>query len=59
MYTEKKATSKRYIKLVNVDPKSDSERACFDHLKRYIKSLNENTLAAFLQFLTGSDMITV
>ena len=59
MFSEKKPTSKRIIKLFNVEPKSDSERACFDHFKRYIKSLNENMLAAFLQFLTGSDIITV
>ena len=60
MYSEKKPTSKRIIKLFNVEPKSDSKRACFDHFKRYTKSLNENMLAAhWLQFLTGSDIITV
>ena len=60
IYSEKKPTSKSIIKLFNVEPKSDSERACFAHFKRYIKSLNENILAAhWLQFLTGSDIITV
>ena len=31
----------------------------FDHLKRYIKSLGEVALKAFLQFITGSDVIAV
>ena len=36
MYVEKKPSSKRIIKLLGIELKSDSERACFDHLKRYI-----------------------
>ena len=59
MYVEKKPSSKRIIKLLDIELKSDSERACFDHLKRYIKSLDDNMLAGFLQFITGSDIITV
>ena len=52
VYGEKNPTSKRIIKQFNVEPRSDSERSCFDHIKRYIKSQNENMLAAFLQFFT-------
>lgn len=59
MYAEKNPSSKRIIKLLDVEQNSDSERACFDHLKRYIKSLDDNMLAGFLQFITGSDIITV
>ena len=56
MYAAKKPSSKRVIKLLPAGPKTESEGVCFDHLKRYIKSLNENTFAAFLQFITGIDI---
>ena len=59
MYAARVPSSKRVIKLLSAEPCSENERVCFDHLKRYIKSLNENTLAAFLQFVTGSDIVTV
>lgn len=59
MYEEKKPTSKRIIKLMHAEPCSDAERACLDHLKRYIKSLDDSKLAGFLQFVTGSNIITV
>ena len=41
------------------NPQNESERNSFDHLKRYIKSLDEVALKAFLQFTTGSDIIAV
>lgn len=59
MYEEKKPTSKRVIKLLQPESSTDAERTCFDHLKRFIKSLNEVKLAGFLQFVTGSNIITV
>ena len=59
MYEEKKPTSKRVIKLIEAEPKTGADRACLDHLKRYIKSLEDNMLAGLLQFLTGSDIISV
>ena len=59
MYEEKNPTSKRVIKLLHAEPSSDTERMCLDHLKRFIKSLNESKLAGFLQFVTGSNIITV
>lgn len=59
MYEEKKPTSKRVIKLLRAEPRSEAERTCFEHLKRFIKSLNESKLAGFLQFINGSNIVTV
>ena len=59
IYSEKRASSKRIIKLIEADPKSEAERTCLEHLKRFIKSLDDNMLAGFLQFVTGSDIINV
>ncbi len=59
MYEEKNPTSKRVIRLLHAEPSSEAERMCLDHLKRFIKSLNESKLAGFLQFVTGSNIIAV
>ena len=59
MYAEKKPSAKRLINLLDAKPKSDADRACLDHLKRYIKSLDESMMGGFLQFITGSNIITV
>ena len=59
MYEDKIPTSRRVVKLFQAEPKTDSERTCFDHLKRFVKSMSGSKLAAFLQFLTGSNIITV
>ena len=43
MYEEKKPTSKCVIKkLIVAEPKTGADHACLDHLKRYIKSLEDN-----------------
>ena len=59
LYEEKRPTSKRVIKLLKADPCSNAEGECFDHLKRYIKSLGESQLSGLLQFVTGCNIITV
>ena len=59
MYEAKKPTSKRVIKLLKAEPSCDMERGSLDHLKRYIKSLDDSKLAGLLKFLTGSNIITV
>ena len=59
MYEEKNPTPKRVVKLLQAEPNSDPERTCFEHLKRFVKSLNESKLAVFLHFVTGSNIITV
>ena len=59
LYDEKRPTARKVIHLLKGEPTNDAERSCFDHLKRYIRSLPCNLLHIFLQFLTGSDMIAV
>ena len=59
MYEAKKPSARKVVKLLSANPQNDSERNSFDHLKRYIKSLGDVALKAFLQFTTGSDVITV
>ena len=58
MYSSKKPTAKKIIKLLNGTPSSDAERQCFDHLKRFIKSLDDNLLCILLQFISGSNIIS-
>ncbi|XP_022785905.1 uncharacterized protein LOC111326225 [Stylophora pistillata] len=53
MYEAKNPTGKKVIKLSAENPQNELERNSFDHLNRYIKSLNEGGLKAFLQFTTG------
>ncbi|CAB3991128.1 Werner syndrome ATP-dependent helicase-like 1 [Paramuricea clavata] len=57
MYDEKRPSSRKVIKLLNFVPTNYAENQCLDHLKRYIKSLQGQSLTRFLQFTTGSDII--
>ena len=57
LYKSKEPTAKKIIKLLQVEPNTDAERQCLDHLKRFIKSLEGEQLARFLQFCTASDVI--
>lgn len=59
VYETKKPTARKVVKLLSASPQNEAERTSFDHLKRYIKSLGEVALKAFLQFTTGSDVIAV
>ena len=59
MYKKKKPTARKVVKLLSAIHQNEAERNSFDHLKRYIKSLGEVALKAFLQFTTGSDVIAV
>lgn len=59
MYDEKRPTSKKVAKLFTATPTNDCERECFSHLKRFVKSLDDNVICVFLQFVTGSNIITV
>lgn len=56
LYEERKPTPKKVIKVLEANPVSDAERCCFDHLKRYLKSL-EGHISSFLRFVTGSDIL--
>lgn len=57
IYEEKRPTGRKVVKLLKCEPAKDSEQQCLDHLKRYIKSLQGQSLTQFLQFTTGSDII--
>ena len=58
LYDIKRPTAKKILKLIKSEPATDQERQCLDHLKRYIRSLQGKSLSLFLQFITGSDIIS-
>lgn len=58
LYEVKRPTAKKILKLIKSEPVTDQERQCLDHLKRYIRSLQGKSLSLFLQFITGSDIIS-
>ena len=58
LYDWKRPTAKRLIKLFRAEPSNDAERQSLEHLKRFVKSLEGKALNKFLQFCTGSDVIT-
>lgn len=55
-YEEKKPTPKKVVKILHASPINDAERNIFEHLKRFVKSLEGNVLA-FLQFTTGASVL--
>lgn len=57
MFEEKSVSPKKVLKLLSAQPGNDAERESFDHLKRFVKSLTDGALSAFLQFTTGSDIV--
>ena len=48
LYEAKKPTQKKVCKLLTSDPATDAQRECFSHLKRFVKSLNDNLVSVFL-----------
>lgn len=58
LYDSKRQTAERLIKLFRAEPSNDAERQCLEHLKSFVKSLEGKALNKFLQFCTGSDVIT-
>ena len=58
LYDIKRPTAKKIVKLIKSEPVTDQERQCLDHLKKYIRSLQGSLLSVFLQFITGSDIIS-
>lgn len=59
LYQAKVPMPKKVCKLLEAEPGNESERQCFDHLKRFVRSLNDNLLSGFLQFVTDSNIISV
>ena len=58
LYDIKRPTAKKIVKLIKSEPVTDQERQCLDHFKKYIRSLQGSLLSVFLQFITGSDIIS-
>ena len=58
LYKSKEPTAKKIVKLFVANPTNDAERQSLEHLKRFTKSLEGETLKKFFHFCTGSDMIT-
>ena len=56
LFNEKRPNGKKVIKMLDMHPSNDAERACFDHLKRYIRSV-EGNIGCFLHFTTGSNIL--
>jgi hypothetical protein len=59
LYEAKKPTQKKVCKLLTSNPATDAQRECFSHLKRFVKSLDDNLVSVFLQYATGSNIIAV
>ena len=59
LYEDSRPSPKKVVKLFSVKPSNEAERECVGHLKRFVKSLDDIVLGAFLQFVTGSNIITV
>ena len=49
-------TARKVINALKCDLKNDAERAVFNHLTRYIKSLSKDDLMTLLRFITASDL---
>lgn len=58
LYDIKRPTAKKIVKLIKSEPVTDQERQRLDHFKKYIRSLQGSSLSVFLQFITGSDIIS-
>ena len=44
LYETKKLSPKKVSKLLSATPTNDNQKECLDHLKRFVKSLDDNTL---------------
>ena len=56
-YKKRCPSANKIIKALECEPKTEQERLLLENLKRYIKSLNENELKLFLQFITAADIM--
>ena len=52
-------SAKKVVSLLQTNPATDAERASFQHLKRFVKSLEGKDLGILLKLMTGSDVICV
>lgn len=59
IYADAKPSVKRVTKLFVCNPENDREKEVFEYLKRFLRGLNGETLAKFLRYVTGADMLCV
>lgn len=59
MYTDKKPTCSKVLKLIEASPETPAERQALGFLQQYIRGLDEVGLRRLLRFVTGSDIICV
>ena len=58
-YSKVYPTTRKVLKLLTADPKSEAQRCCYNYLLDYVRSLDKNYLVRFLRFTTGADIIIV
>ncbi len=59
MYEDKRPTTRRILKLLDVSPQSQAESKCLRFLQQYIRGLDVVGLRKMLRFVTGSDVVCV
>ena len=55
-YQSRLPTAKKVINALKCDLRNDAQRAVFNHLTRYIKSLSTDNLMTLPRFITASDL---
>ena len=55
-YQSRLPTAKKVINTLKCDLRNNAERAVFNHLIRYIKSVSKDDLMTLLRFVTASDL---
>ena len=56
-YQSRLPTAKKVINALKCDLRNDAQRAVFNHLTRYIKSLSKDDLMTLLRFIAASDLV--
>lgn len=59
IYNDRRPTTAKVLALLKATPSSPPESETMANLKRYIRSLDDQKLAAFLSFTTAADVIVV
>ena len=56
-YSKLTPSATKIVKCLNCSPASDQESSVLGHLSRYVKSLSQENMRKFLQFVTGGDLM--
>lgn len=59
LYANARPTVKRVLNLISAKPSTSSQRDVLSFLKRYIRGLDDEKLAMFLRYCTGSTMVCI